>query len=307
MVFSLFDIFVRNVPHRVKNAMSIFYADDLTLVRKVHNNERIVAAKEIEQDLQRLYRFGKEWLLEFEVTKTQGLIISNKHDADVNPPLQMGGNIVEEGDTLKVLGFNSDQKGNWAKHCEKIAQEARKRLGAIKSIQPYIDDTGILKAYKAFVRSKLEYGNLVYWGASESHLKKMDAIQHSARSMLQDQNLFLPSLESRRKAAAVGLSCKLMDGKARGKLQCLKPELIPNDQEGNRRSKRINKFPKHCDQFATQTKVTSLKSFERSFRGRIPEIWNKLNDEALFEQNINSFTKYRKRMQKKIASEVETI
>ena len=138
-------------------------------------------------------------------------------------------------------------------------------------------------------------------------MKKMDAIQHSARSMLQDQNLFLPSLESRRKAAAVGLSCKLMDGKARGKLQCLKPELIPNDQEGNRRSKRINKFPKHCHQFATQTKVTSLKSFERSFRGRIPEIWNKLNDEALFEQNINSFTKYRKRMQKKIASEVETI
>ena len=58
--------------------------------------------------------------------------------------------------------------------------------------------------------------------------------------MLDDKKIFLPSLESRRKAAAVGLTCKLMDGNARGELQCLKPKLIPIGQERNRRSKRIN-------------------------------------------------------------------
>ena len=295
----LFDIFVRNVPHRVQNAMSIFYADDLTLIRRVHENGRSDAASEVEEDLERLYSFGQEWLLEFEVTKTQGLIISNKHDRNLKPPLKMGGVVVEEGDTLGVLGFSFDQKGNWSKHCGKVAQEARKRLGAIKRIQYYLDDIGILKAYKAFVRSRIEYGNLVYWGACESHLKKFDAIQESAKSMLQNKNLFLPSLETRRKAAAVGLCCKLMDGDARGELQNLKPHLIPNGQEGNRRSRRINKCSKHQYTFADQTKASSLKNFERSFRGRIPQILNELNDEVLFQQNISNFQEHRKNYKRK--------
>ena len=93
-----------------------------------------------------------------------------------------------------------------------------------------------------------------------------------------------------------------MDGNARGELQCLKPKLIPIGQERNRRSKRINKSPKHCYQFATQTKASSLKNFERSFRGRIPQIWNELNDEALFQENTIKFQEHRKRIQRKLTS-----
>ena len=37
-----------------------------------------------------------------------------------------------------------------------------------------LDDKSIMRAYKAFVRSKIEYGSLAYWGAAESHLKKLD-------------------------------------------------------------------------------------------------------------------------------------
>ena len=83
-----------------------------------------------------------------------------------------------------------------------------------------------------------------------------------------------------------------MDGNVRGELQCLKPKFIPICQERNRRSKRISEYPKHCYQFATQTKASSLKNFERSFRGRIPQIWNELNDEALFQENTIKSQKY---------------
>ena len=80
----------------------------------------------------------------------------------------------------------------------------------IERIQNYLDDQGIVTAYKAFVRSRLEYGNLVYWGAAESNLKKLDSIQDSTKSMLRNKNHFLPDLEDRRNAAALGLTCKLM-------------------------------------------------------------------------------------------------
>ena len=65
----------------------------------------------------------------------------------------------------------------------------------------------------------------------------MDALQQSTISMLKN---------------------KMLDGNARGESQCLKPELNPSGQEGNRRSERINKSPKHCYQFAAQTKALSL-------------------------------------------------
>ena len=56
-----------------------------------------------------------------------------------------------------------------------------------------VDDKSIMRDYKAFVRSKIEYGSLLtYWGAAESHLmKKLDRIQESAVALLRNPD---PSL-----------------------------------------------------------------------------------------------------------------
>ena len=60
----LFDLFIRNVPQRVREALCLFYADDLTLQKDVDREEGAAqrAAEELNDDLQRLYEFGKEWL-----------------------------------------------------------------------------------------------------------------------------------------------------------------------------------------------------------------------------------------------------
>ena len=86
---------------------------------------------------------------------------------------------------------------------------------------------------------------------------------------------FLPTLESRRKAAALGLVCKLLDGEGRGELQNLKPILSSTNKNPQpRRSKRINN--QACNKFQVE-RISGTKSFncyKRSLRGRIPEIWN---------------------------------
>ena len=54
------------------------------------------AAEELNDDLQRFYEFGKEWLLEFELTRSQELIITNLvADNKV---------IVEDKEQLEALG-----------------------------------------------------------------------------------------------------------------------------------------------------------------------------------------------------------
>ena len=113
----LFNLFVREVPDRVRNALSIFYADDLTLIRSFDDGERMLVKEELEEDLERLVQFGNEWLLHFEPKKTQGRTVSKKHDRWENPALFIDGTKVKEEEVIKVLGFKVDnKKGTWEKH-----------------------------------------------------------------------------------------------------------------------------------------------------------------------------------------------
>ena len=139
----------------------------------------------------------------------------------------MDGTKVKE-EVIKVLGLKVDNKGTWEKHINNAASEARMRMGALKRIQHYFNDKGLTTAYKAFVRSRLEYGNLVYWRSADTHLKKLDRVQRSFSKTLENPS-WIPTLEERRKAAAVGLTCKLLDNKGRGQLQSLKPTFL-NDE-----------------------------------------------------------------------------
>ena len=97
----------------------------------------------------------------------------------------MGGHEVKEQEVLEILGFLVDNKGNWSNFAEATASAARQRLGALRRLAPLLDDDCINMVYKTFVRSKIEYGSLVYWGAADGHLRDLDAIQPSAPKLLQ--------------------------------------------------------------------------------------------------------------------------
>ena len=159
----LFNLFVRNIPAEVKEALCLFYADDLTLIMEIQNGEEGEAAQKLDEDLERLHNWGdQQWLLEFEATKSQSLLVSNKREKAKaqHRPLSMGGFTVEEKEQqLKALGFIIDPKGNWALHVHQTAADA-KRLGAIRRVDHLLDNQDIMMAYKAFVRSKIEYANL---------------------------------------------------------------------------------------------------------------------------------------------------
>ena len=109
-------------------------------------------------------------------------------------------------------------------------KEAHQRLGAINRVKQYLRDEGVCIAYKAFVHSKLEYGNLIYWSAAETHLAKLDRVQQQAQRLF--EGVDVPSLEQRRKAAAIGLICQLMSENMKQPLKPLTPKMRnPNEDQ----------------------------------------------------------------------------
>ena len=274
----LFDVFIRRLPEEARHAAMLCYADDVTLVMRIPTGERETSAALLNSDIERILKFGKKWLLEFEAKKTKAITISKKRDV-VNVPLVMEGEVICENETLEVLGFTLDSKGTWSPHVDRIATEARQRLGAIRRARRYLDDNGLHTAYTAFVRPKLEYGNLVYWSAAKTNLDKLDRVQEQAHNMF-DQ-LPISSLEQRRQAAAVGLTCKLLHGDIKTPLKSLTPEFEDCSKVKPRRSARVAPTKSHDHQLQSYITTKSLEVFKRSYRGRIPEIWNKMNSDRL--------------------------
>ena len=128
----------------------------------------------------------------------------------------MGGFTVKEKEQLKALGFHFDPKGNWSLHVQQTAADARKRLGAIRRVAHLLDNQGIMMAYKAFVCSKIESGNLVYWGAANTNLGMLEKVQQNAISLLDDpESSLLPcplEAEERRRQLVYWSKCLMVKG-----------------------------------------------------------------------------------------------
>ena len=119
--------------------------------------------------------------------------------------------------------------------------------------------------FKSFVRPICEYGNIIFMGASATHLHKLDLIQKMAERLC---GITFLSLASRRKASSIGLLCKLLDLRCRGPLQNFCPVLTSVTHAYSFRHVMDD-----CLLLQRLIRHNSLDLFINSFLGMIPSIW----------------------------------
>ena len=137
--------------------------------------------------------------------------------------------------------------------------------------------------YKAFVRSTIEYGNLVYMGAADSTKEKLDRVQHAAAKMGQFE---VESLGSRRQAALIGLVFKLLDGDGRGMLNEFIPTLMEPKEGGKQRIKEAFDFR------------DTTRQYDRSIGGQIPVVWKLLPQGLPYQESDKGWQSATKRCQR---------
>jgi hypothetical protein len=294
-----FLLYVRHLPATIRNCKVISFADDTTLYQRISPGCNLQAASAVNEDLDRLYDYGQLWKMDFSPTKSQTMVTSLKRSSSQPTPILMNGIEIPETSSMKILGFTFDSKANWSKHVDSVAQSSRMCMGAISRLSSYLRPKDIQVAYKAFVRSKIEYGNILYAAAASSNLQKLDRVQDAAIRLSSDEAPKLSSLNTRRKAAIIGLTCKLLGGNFRHPLTPLKPEF--EERVENRRSQRLQ--PRGKFKMKLTRTSRSLRVFDRSYRGSMPEIWNQLMESSNIEEEPESWQKIGKELQKKICSD----
>ena len=98
-----------------------------------------------------------------------------------DPNLMLGNNPIEFVKEFKFLGLVWDSKLTFKNHIAYLKKKCRKSLNLLKvlSFTNWGADTDtLLKLYRSLIRSKLDYGSIVYGSANNKELKKLDVIHN---------------------------------------------------------------------------------------------------------------------------------
>ena len=173
MINDLFDIIPSNINFSL-------FADDCSIwctdIDSQHSIPRLQQALDSIEDWSR--RNG----CIFSPTKSAVVTFTKNNQMRHASDLRLSGHVIPRLDSFKFLGIVLDSRLSMVKHMEHIKAKCSKRLNLFRCIAGTdygADRKTLLYLYKALVLPIIEYGSVVYAGASENTLKKLETIQNS--------------------------------------------------------------------------------------------------------------------------------
>ena len=162
-----------------KDVEGSLYVDDFLM------SYRAKTTRTCERQLQGCLHKIEEWCMEngfkFSSSKTACVHFHNKRGILPEPNLNLNGNKIPVVKETRFLGVIFDQKLSFIPHMKALKTKCLKALDIIKvaSNQEWgADKSVLLKLYRSLVRSKLDYGCVVYGSARPSYLKVLNTIHH---------------------------------------------------------------------------------------------------------------------------------
>ena len=159
----------------------------------------------------------------------------NQRTPHGDPELQLNGNAVQLVQETKFLGLIFDHKLSFIPHIKALKTKCLKALDLLKvlcSTEWGADSEKLLHLYRSLVRSKLDYGSIVYGSARKSYIKMLDTVHHQGLRLATGafrtspvQSLYVackePSLEKRRLKLALQYVVKLGTNKTNPAYGCV--------------------------------------------------------------------------------------
>ena len=162
-----------------KDVEGSLYVDDFLMSYRAKNT------KSCERQLQGCLRKIEEWCVEngfkFSPNKTVCVHFHNKRRILHEPDLFLNGNRIKVVGETKFLGVIFDQKLSFIPHMKSLKSRCLKALDIIKVVANQewgADKSVLLNLYRSLIRSKLDYGCIVYGSARPSYLKMLNTIHY---------------------------------------------------------------------------------------------------------------------------------
>jgi ribonuclease HI len=176
----IFNIMVNDIPSVIKNVRISQFADDIALW-KTGRNVRYIA-DQIQQNIDRLVGWCKQWGFKLSTPKTVGMLFTHKK-CKPKISLKLDGINIKFEPYAKFLGLFFDQRLTWEKHIDYIVGKCKTRINLLRCISGLdwgVDGKLLYNLYRALIGSVLEYGCESFASASKSVLAKLDSVQYQS-------------------------------------------------------------------------------------------------------------------------------
>ncbi len=117
----------------------------------------------------------------FSTTKTVCVHFCNKRRVCHDPKLLLNNNVIPVVKETKFLGLTFDSRLSFIPHIKKLKTKCQKALNLIRVVSAHdwgADRQTKIMLYRSLVRSRLDYGSMVYGSARPSYLKMLEPIQN---------------------------------------------------------------------------------------------------------------------------------
>ena len=270
----LFLIYINDICNNLSSSCKLF-ADDTTIYNTSSNSDIL------QEDINKLVEWSKMWQLKFNIDKCKILHIGNTNPRQEYTMNSVPLNTVENE---KDIGIIFDSKLNFDMHISQCSADARKILGMISRSFKYLDKDSLRTIITSLIRSKLEYGNVVWSPIFRRQSIELEKVQRKATRLLPGcrkldyanrlHYLNLPTLKYRRLRRDLIQTFKFLK-----KIDNTEQHYFTISETTNTR----NNYLKLTKCFVTNSIRYNF------FSQRIINHWNSLSQEAKSAKDVNTF------------------
>ena len=186
----LFLIYINDMGENLTEGTKLrLFADDSLLYREIKTKKD---QDILQNDLDKLQKWEKEWSMHFHPDKCQVLKITNKLNKGEGT-YTIHNTLLKETPAAKYLGITIDSKLKWNVHVDSTYNKANNTLAFLRrhltSCPPAIKE----RCFKTYVRPILEYGSSVWDPYLKKDIEKLEKIQRRAARFVKNDYRYTSS------------------------------------------------------------------------------------------------------------------
>jgi len=273
----LFIIFINGIDEGILSDI-LKFADDTKIFGKAGTSESV---NKLRADLQVLWKWTVKWQMNFNIDKCKVMHIgANNLEEDY----VMEGKKLEKISEEKDLGVIISSNFKVSKQCIKAAKKGNQILGLIKRTITCRSNEIIIRLYKSLVRPHLEYCIQAWRPHLVKDIEILERVQRKATRMIEEcanktyeERLAmtgLTTLECRRMRADLLEVFKILKG-----FEGIEEQLFFKRHISNTRGHSMKLYKERVNRDV----------LKYSFANRVIEQWNKLPENVISANSINSF------------------
>ena len=182
---TLFLIAINEVTQLIPSPIKILlYADDITITCSGKNLN--TTQEMIQETLKKINNWANRSGFKLSKSKSQYTIFNKLRKPTKNFKITLENTPLRRAHTLKILGCYFDEKLTWKTHIKLLKAECLKRVNIIKMISSLnwgANKIIVINTYRSLIRSKIDYGSVIYSSAKDKVLDSLSPIHNSCLRM----------------------------------------------------------------------------------------------------------------------------